>query len=121
MTPKLPKGYALRNGEPIATENMYSEEQAKKLKVHIQRAAVLLKTIHDEDLVTVARAIIRLNGKFIKEGLAALNNPLTQRSYAIGEIAVAANPEVFQPAIYKGQRVVDAMKSETPRAKGGAS
>jgi glutathione S-transferase len=113
---KLPKGYALCEGEPVATEDLYSEEQVKKLKAHIQRAAVLLKTVDDDDLVTVARAIIRLRGRLVKEGLATLSNSLTQRRYAIGEIAAAACPEVFQPAIYKGQKVTEAMESETPHA-----
>jgi hypothetical protein len=82
-----------------------SYEQVRKLQNHINRAARLLQTISDEDLVTVARATVKLHGRFVKQGMAALSNPLNARHNAICEIALLAYPHAFVPDVSKGEEV----------------
>lgn len=93
------------NGKIIAAEDLYSEEQTRRLKNHVNRAARLLQTVSDEDLVAVARATVKLNGRFVKQGMAALANPVNARHNAICEIALMAYPHVFVPDIRKGEAI----------------
>jgi hypothetical protein len=104
----LPVGYEIRDGKIFATMNMYSEEQAEKLKAYVDRAEQLLASVPEKHLVTVAKAIIELSGIMTEEAEQQFQcaRPQRRRS-SIGEIAAAANPDYFQPGVYEGQELTE--------------